>query len=87
MSHELRTPLNSIIGFGEILLDRKAGEINALQEEFLSDCQHSARHLLSLIDDIIDKEKIAAGRRRAPDQWNSIRPPQQTFSESEVTLP
>jgi protein-histidine pros-kinase len=79
MSHELRTPLNSIIGFGEILLDRKAGEINALQEEFLSDCQHSARHLLSLIDDIIDKEKIAAGRRRAPDQWNSIRPPPPKF--------
>jgi len=63
MSHELRSPLNSIIGFGEILLDRKAGEINALQEEFLGDCQRSARHLLSLINDIFDLEKVAAGQR------------------------
>jgi signal transduction histidine kinase len=46
MSHELRTPLNSIIGFTEILHDKRAGEINEMQEEFLGDSLRSARHLL-----------------------------------------
>jgi PAS domain S-box-containing protein len=63
MSHELRTPLNSIIGFNEILLDKKAGEINEIQEEFLGDSLRSARLLLALINDILDLEKVAAGRR------------------------
>ena len=62
MSHELRTPLNSIIGFTEILYDKSAGDINETQEEFLGDSLRSARHLLALINDMLDLEKIAKGR-------------------------
>ena len=62
MSHELRTPLNAIIGFSEVLLERMFGEINDKQEEYLHDILGSGRHLLSLINDILDLSKIEAGR-------------------------
>lgn len=62
MSHELRTPLNHIIGFTELVLDKKAGDINKTQEEFLSDVLSSSRHLLSLISDILDLSKVEAGK-------------------------
>jgi signal transduction histidine kinase len=62
MSHELRTPLNAIIGFSEVLLDRMFGEINDKQEEYLGDILGSGRHLLSLINDILDLSKVEAGR-------------------------
>ena len=62
MSHELRTPLNAIIGFSEVLSERMFGEINAKQAEYLSDILESGRHLLSLINDILDLSKIEAGR-------------------------
>jgi len=62
MSHELRTPLNAVIGFSEVLLDRMFGEINPKQEEYLQDILTSGRHLLSLINDILDLAKIEAGR-------------------------
>ncbi|HEX2438533.1 MAG TPA: GAF domain-containing protein [Methylomirabilota bacterium] len=62
MSHELRTPLNAIIGFSEVMLERLFGEINDKQEEYLSDILSSGRHLLSLINDILDLAKIEAGR-------------------------
>ncbi|PYN25680.1 MAG: hypothetical protein DMD99_07875 [Candidatus Rokuibacteriota bacterium] len=62
MSHELRTPLNAVIGFSEVLLERMFGEINAKQEEYLQDILSSGRHLLSLINDILDLAKIEAGR-------------------------
>jgi signal transduction histidine kinase len=62
MSHELRTPLNAVIGFSEVLLERMFGEINAKQEEYLNDILGSGRHLLSLINDILDLSKIEAGR-------------------------
>ncbi|HYS17797.1 MAG TPA: GAF domain-containing protein [Candidatus Binatia bacterium] len=62
MSHELRTPLNAVIGFSEVLLDRMFGEINAKQDEYLQDILSSGRHLLSLINDILDLAKIEAGR-------------------------
>jgi signal transduction histidine kinase len=62
MSHELRTPLNAIIGFSELLSERMFGEINAKQAEYLSDILESGRHLLSLINDILDLSKIEAGR-------------------------
>src|SRR3989449_9585753 len=62
MSHELRTPLNAIIGFSEVLSERMFGEINDKQAEYLSDILESGRHLLSLINDILDLSKIEAGR-------------------------
>jgi len=62
MSHELRTPLNAVIGFSEVLLEKMFGEINAKQEEYLNDILSSGRHLLSLINDILDLAKIEAGR-------------------------
>jgi GAF domain-containing protein len=62
MSHELRTPLNAIIGFSEVLVERMFGEINDKQAEYLADILESGRHLLSLINDILDLSKIEAGR-------------------------
>jgi len=62
MSHELRTPLNAVIGFSEVLLERMFGQINDKQDEYLQDILSSGRHLLSLINDILDLAKIEAGR-------------------------
>jgi signal transduction histidine kinase len=62
MSHELRTPLNHILGFTELLLDKNFGELNATQEEYLGDVHQSSKHLLSLINDILDLAKVEAGK-------------------------
>jgi signal transduction histidine kinase len=62
MSHELRTPLNAIIGFSEVLMQRMFGELNTKQDEYLKDIYESGRHLLLLINDILDLSKIEAGR-------------------------
>ena len=62
MSHELRTPLNHIIGFTELLLDQNFGVLNEVQEEYLSDVYSSSKHLLALINDILDLAKIEAGK-------------------------
>jgi signal transduction histidine kinase len=62
MSHELRTPLNAISGFSQVLRKGLFGEINEKQAEYLDDILVSARHLLSLIDDVLDLSKVEAGR-------------------------
>jgi PAS domain S-box-containing protein len=62
MSHELRTPLNGIIGFAEFLADGKPGAVNGKQKEYLEDILNSGRHLLHLINDILDIVKIQAGK-------------------------
>jgi signal transduction histidine kinase len=61
MSHELRTPLNAIIGFSEALMDRMFGDLNEKQLEYQKDIHESGKHLLSLINDILDLSKIEAG--------------------------
>jgi signal transduction histidine kinase len=62
MSHELRTPLNAIIGFSEVLGERMFGELNDKQAEYTEDILSSGRHLLSLINEILDLSKVEAGR-------------------------
>jgi PAS domain S-box-containing protein len=62
MSHELRTPLNSIIGFSEVLQDQMFGPINEKQQEYVNNILTSGRHLLSLINDILDLSKVESGK-------------------------
>src|SRR4029077_9809423 len=62
MSHELRTPLNAIIGFSEVLKDGLIGELTDKQRGFIGDIFSSGKHLLSLINDILDLSKVEAGK-------------------------
>ena len=62
MSHELRTPLNAIIGFSEVLIAKLFGELNEKQEDYLQDIHTSGKHLLNLINDVLDLSKVEAGR-------------------------
>ena len=62
MSHELRTPLNAIIGFSEVLVDKTFGEINKKQGRYIDNILTSGRHLLQLINDILDLSKVEAGK-------------------------
>ncbi len=62
MSHELRTPLNSVIGFSEVLEDQLFGPLNEKQLEYVKDIGESGRHLLSLVNDILDLSKVESGK-------------------------
>ena len=62
MSHELRTPLNAVTGFAQLLADGKAGPLTATQAEFVADILTSSRHLLRILNDVLDLAKIEAGR-------------------------
>ncbi len=62
MSHELRTPLNHIIGFTELVAGKECGDLNEVQQEYLNDVLAASRHLLSLINDILDLSKVEAGK-------------------------
>ena len=62
MSHELRTPLNAVIGFASLIHAGKAGPISEVQKEYLGDILGSSRHLLQLINDVLDLAKVESGR-------------------------
>jgi signal transduction histidine kinase/CheY-like chemotaxis protein len=64
MSHELRTPLNAVIGFSELLLDTTAGVLTGEQKDYVADILSSGRHLLELINEILDLSKIEAGKMK-----------------------
>ena len=62
MSHELRTPLNSILGFSDVLLDRTFGSLTENQERYVRNINSSGKHLLELINNVLDIAKIEAGK-------------------------
>ncbi len=69
MSHELRTPLNAIIGFSELLDQEIFGSLGARQKEYVGYVLQSGRHLLALVNDILDLSKIEAGRMELAREW------------------
>jgi len=73
MSHELRTPLNAVIGFSQVLRERLFGELNAKQAEYVDDILASGRHLLSLINDVLDLSKVEAGQIELDVEQFSLR--------------
>jgi two-component system, sensor histidine kinase and response regulator len=73
MSHELRTPLNSIIGFSEVLQDGLFGTLNGKQLEYISNIDGSGRHLLRLINDILDLSKVESGKMQIEPSFFSVR--------------
>ncbi|HTS30652.1 MAG TPA: ATP-binding protein [Bryobacteraceae bacterium] len=72
ISHELRTPLNGIIGFSELMHDGKVGPVSPDHREFLGDILTSARHLLLLINDILDLSKVEAGKMEFQPELQSV---------------
>ena len=62
MSHELRTPLNAVLGFSDLLTEERYGPLNDRQQRYLQHIRNGGRHLLKLINDILDLSKIEAGR-------------------------
>ncbi len=75
MSHELRTPLNAVIGFSELMVAGIAGPVNAEQREYLVDIHDSGRHLLALINDVLDVSKIEAGQMSVAREPLDLRVP------------
>jgi signal transduction histidine kinase len=74
MSHELRTPLNAIIGFSELIRDQPFGEVPARYVEYANDIHEGGRHLLSLVNDLLDMAKIEAGHYELLEQKVELGP-------------
>ncbi len=74
MSHELRTPLNAIIGFSELLQDEMKTRATAEQLQSIQDIYHSGKHLLQLINDILDLSKIEAGKMELNEEYFEVQP-------------
>jgi signal transduction histidine kinase len=72
MSHELRTPLNGIIGFSELLEQGIGGTLSPRQQRYVQNVLQSGRHLLGLINDILDLSKVEAGRMELTPEWTSL---------------
>ena len=62
MSHELRTPLNAVIGFSDLMKQKKAGELNERQEHYIDNILKSGKHLLAIVNDILDMIVLEAGK-------------------------
>lgn len=73
MSHELRTPLNAIIGFAEVLQDQYFGQLNEKQRQYADNIHTSGRHLLGLINDILDLSKVEAGKMELEPESLSLK--------------
>jgi signal transduction histidine kinase len=73
MSHELRTPLNAIIGFSDLMLTEELGGLNEAQREFLDSVLRNGKHLLGLINNVLDLSKIEAGRMTLTLAFTNIR--------------
>ncbi len=82
MSHELRTPLNAIIGFSEILDDRTFGQLNDKQSRYVGNVLSSSRHLLQLINDILDIAKVEAGKMKLEKEQTEL----ESLFDSTATL-
>jgi signal transduction histidine kinase len=82
MSHELRTPLNSILGYTELILDEIYGEVPAKIRDVLERVQQSGRHLLGLINDVLDLSKIEAGSMELSPTEYSVRDIVETVSSA-----
>ena len=72
MSHELRTPLNAVIGFAEVLGAQHFGDLNDRQAEYVEDIRGAGKHLLALINDVLDLAKVEAGRMDIQPHWFSL---------------
>jgi DNA-binding response OmpR family regulator len=73
MSHELRTPLNAVIGFSELLVEGTGGPLSPIQGQFVGNVLEGGRHLLALVNDILDLSRVAAGRLSLDRGWHSLR--------------
>jgi signal transduction histidine kinase len=74
MSHELRTPLNSVIGFADLLEAEVAGSLAVRQREYVLEVRSAARHLLAIINDVLDMAKLDAGQMQISPELTSVRP-------------
>jgi PAS domain S-box-containing protein len=72
MSHELRTPLNAIIGFSELLEQELFGPLNARQMDYIQNVLVSGKHLLTLVNDVLDLSKVEAGRMDLAREWTPL---------------
>src|SRR5262249_23299071 len=86
MSHELRTPLNGIIGFAEFLADGKPGPVSPKQKEYLEDILHSGKHLLHVINDVLDIAKMEAGKMGlSPEPFSIAKAIDDVYAALELT--
>jgi signal transduction histidine kinase len=74
MSHELRTPLNAVIGFADLLEAEVAGPLAARQRDYVLEVRSAARHLLAIINDVLDMAKLDAGQLRISPELTAVRP-------------
>ncbi|MFA0823195.1 MAG: ATP-binding protein [Methanomethylovorans sp.] len=73
MSHELRTPLNSVIGFSDVLLEENCGFLNEKQKRYIKNISKSGKHLLNIINDILDISKVESGKMQLHKQNTSAK--------------